>query len=314
MSKKITARHNLFKDAILLNTETYFDYLNRFKRIALSQFEWINLPSSMDERYLEQSLYYMGRASFIKDDKLGFLNTKVTGSSNINIYGLPNKLNCYSYSFNTMRDTYMGFDKDDKSDNKAIYVLNNWDRVPTACSIELFAYRLAIIQRTLDLNIKQQKFPYIIATDNKTLFSIRQMINQIDDNEMALTVQKDLINPEVIKALNLNIPFIADKLTIEKKEIWNEFLTFLGISNIDFKKERLIESEGDTKNESINYNLQAMLIPRKKACEQFNEYFKPEKPLDVRVRADLHNSIKELEGTFNKDLNNDGVIGEENNE
>lgn len=310
MAKNRTnSRHNLFKDAILLNTETYFDYLNRFKRIALSQFEWINLPSSMDERYLELSLYYMGRGAFLKDSSLGYLNTKVTGSSDINIYGLPNKLNCYSYSYNSMRDTYMGYDKDDKGDDKAIYVLNNWDRIPTAYSIELFAYRLALIQRALDLNIKQQKFPYIISTDNKTKFSIKQMINQIDDNEMALTVEKDLITPETIKVMNLDVPFIADKLTTEKKEVWNEFLTFLGISNIDFKKERLIESEGDTKNESINYNLQSMLIPRQKACDEFNEYFKPDKPLSVRVRADLHNQIKELEGAFKQDLDGDGIIG-----
>lgn len=308
MKNKLTTRHNLFKDAILLNDDTYFDYLNRFKRIALSQFEWVNLPESMNERYLELSLYYMGRAGFINDEALGFLNTKVTGSSDINIYGIPNKLNCYSYSYNTLRDTYMGYDKKDNSNNKAIYVMNNWDRIPTACSIELFAYRLTLIQRTLDLNIKQQKFPYLVSTDKKTLYSIKQMINQIDNNELSILTEKDVISPDTIKAINLDVPFVADKLTTEKKEIWNEFLTFLGIANIDFKKERLIESEGDTKNESINYNLQSMLIPRQQACKEFNEYFKPEKPISVRVRADLHNQIKELEGTFNVDLNGDGKV------
>lgn len=300
----LTKRHECFKDAIYLNEETYFDYLNRFKRIALSIFEWENLPSSMDARYLEQSLYYMGRCAFLKDETLGFLNTKANGSSHINIYGLPNSLNCYSYNFQTRRETYMGFDKKDKSEDKAIYVLNNYDRYPTACTIELYAYRLALLQRTWDLNIKQQKFPYIIPTDNKTRFSIRQMINQIDDNEMGVIVEKDMINSDSLKVLNLDVPYIADKLSDEKKCIWNEFLTFIGVSNIDYKRERLIESEGDTKNEVINYNLQAMLIPRQEACKQFNEYFKPDKPLEVKVRADLHNIIKETEQSiFGEQIN-----------
>lgn len=308
MNKNITKRHELFKDTIRLNNDTYFDYLDRFKRYALSMFKWENLPTSMNERYLELCLYYLGRSAFIYDKNLGFLNTKVTGSSSINIYGLPNKLNCYSYSYNTMRDTYMGYDELDKSNEKAILVMNNYDMIPTALSIELFAYRMAIIQRTLDLNIKQQKFPYILSTDNKTRYSINQMINQIDMNEISLVVEKDIITPETIKVLNLKVPFIADKLADAKKEVLNEFLTFMGINNIDYKKERLIESEGDNKNESVNYNLQAMLIPRQEACKQFNEYFKPEKPISVKIRSDIHNIIKDFESVFSADLNNNGVI------
>ena len=48
---KRKARNNL-EDAVLMNNATYFDYLERFKRIALSMYEWKNLPDSMDARYL----------------------------------------------------------------------------------------------------------------------------------------------------------------------------------------------------------------------------------------------------------------------
>ena len=33
-----------FEDAILTNSQTYIDYLERMKKIALSMFEWVNLP------------------------------------------------------------------------------------------------------------------------------------------------------------------------------------------------------------------------------------------------------------------------------
>ena len=61
---KRKARNNL-EDAVLLINATYFDYLERFKRIALSMFEWTNLPDSMDARYLERCLYYTGQAAML---------------------------------------------------------------------------------------------------------------------------------------------------------------------------------------------------------------------------------------------------------
>ena len=61
------------------------------------------------------------------------------------------------------------------------------------------------------------------------------------------------------------------------------------------KAERLITDEANSNNELINLNLQASLTPRKEACKQFNELFGltgTDKEIDVRVRSDLHNIIK----------------------
>ena len=82
------------------------------------------------------------------------------------------------------------------------------------------------------------------------------------------------------------------------KEIWNDFLTFLGISNLDEKKERLVTKEADSNNELINMNMQSYLIPRKQACKEFNDKFgltDTSKAIDVKLRSDLYNIIKENE-------------------
>lgn len=60
------SKKSQFIDNVLINNATYFDYLNRLKKIALSIFEWVNLPKSMDARYLEKSLYYHGQARSFK--------------------------------------------------------------------------------------------------------------------------------------------------------------------------------------------------------------------------------------------------------
>lgn len=56
-----------FIDSALVNDLTYYDYLRRFKKVALSIFEWVNLPKSMDAKYLEKCLYYNGMATLLKD-------------------------------------------------------------------------------------------------------------------------------------------------------------------------------------------------------------------------------------------------------
>lgn len=292
--------HNQFKDAYRLNSATYFDYLQRFKRIALSQFHWKNLPESMNERAIELSLYYTGGCAFLYDEtKGGFINTKATTSGKINIYGIPTAINCNSYSYHTKRETYQGATPPKNTDNRnkkqAILVLNNYSSYPTAGMVELFAERLTLLQRSWDINIKQQKFPRLLLADKKTLFSIKKLVEDLDNNELNIITDKDSMLEDKIKSIDFNAPFVADKLSIEKKEIWNEFLTTMGISNIDFKKERVLQNEMDSKNEVINYNLQAMLIPRQKACEDFNRYFNPDKPLSVEVNADLDNLIKRQE-------------------
>lgn len=306
---KRKARNSL-EDAVLMNNATYFDYLERFKRIALSMFEWVNLPDSMDARYIELTLYYMGKCAFLKDSKYGLLNTKCANGGELNIYGLPTQLNCWSYSYNTMRNTYMGFSNEDVRDNLAILVMNNNQMIPTAPTLELFAYRLAEAQRACDLNIKQQKFPRILLTDKKQELTMRNLVNQIDDNELNIFADKNIMTPESIKAIDTNAPYVADKLTDYKREIWNEALTFLGISNMDSKRERMIVSESDSKNELINLNLQSYLITRKKACEEFNKVFGTN--IDVVVRSDLHNLVKEIDnsfGEFKEDLA-DNVVEE----
>ena len=43
-----------------LNNKTYIDYYDRLMELALNVFEWENLPPTVDERFLELTLYEMG--------------------------------------------------------------------------------------------------------------------------------------------------------------------------------------------------------------------------------------------------------------
>lgn len=285
-----------FRDAVLLNNDTYIDYLERMKKICLSMFEWINLPSSMNARFIEMCLYYNGQAALLYDDMYGYINTMASDGGYINIYGLPTEVICYSYRFNQKRKLYT-VDTGSEKAEECILVMNNYERVPTCSSVSLFAYRLAEAQRTADVNIKAQRTPILITTDQKQNFTLKKMYEEYDGNTPAIFADKNLITPDALKAIKTDAPFIAQNIMDYKREIWNEFLTFMGVSNLSEKRERMISSEVDSNNELVNLNLQALLTPRKEACKQFNEKYglMGEKAIDVKVRSDLYNLIKQFE-------------------
>lgn len=290
---KKTPPKSEFRDAVLLNDASYFDYLDRMRKIALSMFEWENLPDSMNARYLELTLFYKGQAGLLYDENFGFINTQATDGGYINIYGLPTRIQCYSYRYNEMRDLYVPSANRPKEE-EAILVLNNYDRTPTATSLQLFAYRLAEAQRTADVNIKAQRTPILLTTDQRQEFSMKKLYEQYDGNTPVIYADKNSgLNPDAIRAIKTDAPFIANAILEYKQSIWNEFLSFLGINNLAEKRERLISNEVDSNNELINMNLQSYLIPRKKACEEFNQKYGMN--IDVKVRSDLYNVIKEYE-------------------
>ena len=305
---KIKPKDIRFLDSALMNSETYFDYVERFKKICLSMFEWVNLPESMNARYLEECLYYKGQAALLKDENYGFINTQCASNGYLNIYGLPSSLNCYSYQYNSIRNLYTGLEGTEDKD--CILVMNNWERIPTASTIELFCQRLAEAEMTASVNIKAQKTPVLIVVDENQRLMMENLYAQYDGNKPFIFGDKNQVGDGVVKSISTGAEFIADKIMEYKKQIWNEALQFLGINTLQTeKKERLITDEASSNNELINLNLQSMLIPRQEACKQFNKLYGLEgtdKEINVRVRSDLFNIIKQEESVIT-DFNKNGI-------
>lgn len=308
MKRKNMRLDNLkFIDSALSNDDTYYDYLRRMKMVALSMFEW-KLPKGMDERYLEKSLYYKGIASLFEVPEFGFINTQCASNGYLNIYGLPSALNCYAFNgdhwyrrlYTRLGETKEVINK--QREEECILVMNDWEGMPTAFTIEQFAYRMYLAQRTADVNMSAQRTPVMVVCSDKQRLTMENLYSQYDGNQPFIFGDKDSnINENTLKALKTDAPYICDKVTDYKKEIWNEFLQFLGVNSISIeKKERLITDEANQDNEVINLYLQSRLAPRQKACEQFNELFglTGDDKIEVRVRSDLHNIIKNAESVI----------------
>ena len=295
--RKTKGKNNKFLTSAILNDDTFCDFMYRLKNVAVSMFEWQNLPSSMDSRYLEETLFYNGQAILLYDENYGFINTKGSSNGKLNIYGLPVSFNCYSYTYQAYRNLYTGLKNENEQNKSCVLVMNNWDRRPTAPMLELFSYRLYLAQRTIDTNIQAQRTPIMITGSDKQRLMLENLYSQYDGNAPFIFGDKDQLNSEMLKAIKTDAPYIEDKVSKYKKEILNEALSYLGINSVDIeKKERMITDEANSNNEYVNLNLMARLIPRQKACEQFNELFEGliKEKISVRLRSDLSNIIKSV--------------------
>lgn len=318
MRKNYLNKNNRFIDSAILNSETYQDYLNRFRKIALSMFEWVNLPKSMNENFIEKCLFYNGKCAFLKDKTKGFINTKVCSNGYLNIYGLPTKLHCFSYDYQEDRDLFSYKDEliENQEEKECIYVLNNTEVIPTVSTLELFAYRLYMCDRVCDVNLSGQRYPLMILGDEKARLTLENLYSQYDGNKPFIFGKKDLLSENEMKVLKTDSPYIIDRVTQYKKEIWNEALTFLGINNMSIVKgERLTKNESEENNELVNLNLLSFLKTRQQACREFNELFGftgTDKEISVRVRSDLYNVIKQNESIVSDYLDNGRIDDEKN--
>ena len=294
-----------------LNSLTFDFYQRCFKKLCLSMFEWVDLPKGMDSRFLEEVLYYNGLATLLYTEKYGYINTASTPSGNLNIYGLPTSINCFSYGFSEIRKLYTGLANEEARNTNCILVLNCQDKESTFSSMELFAYRMYKAERSADININATKSPVVILADEKTKLSMINAYAKYDGNEPVIVGKKGQFNLDDINSIDTKAEFIADKLQDYKKGIWNELLTFLGINNLNEKKERMVTEETNQNNEVINLNLQSFLIPRKEACNQFNELFNTN--INVRVRSDLANTIKRMESIVTDYTPTEGEVIEDDN-
>ncbi len=294
-----------FWRSAITNNETYIDYLYRVRKLACSRFIWNNIPPSWDANFLETVLYEFGHIGVIKHPSYNTLLVKST-LHGINIYNNPiqatpfDNMDKFDKEIQRTRYVYNGFiDSIDDMKNKIVIIKNNNNRVPTFRTVDLFCRRLSLIERTLDINLNQQKTPLMILCDPKQRLTLKNLYMKYEGNEPFIFADKSLFEHNSITSLNTGAPFLLDKLTAYKQQLWNELLTFLGLNNINFeKKERLISDEANANNNMIRINLEEELKCREIGARQVNEYFGLN--INVDINPILSNIVKNIVEEVNK--------------
>lgn len=265
---------------------------DRYKLLALSMFKWDNLPNGLKDRHIENALFSSGQCIFYEDKTRGLICLPCSEGTDYNIYGESQKVIATGYNFTknvAIIDKVDSVINDVKNIDKGIRIFNNDLKLPSESYVLDYANRMYNVENSIELNIKQQKFPYFVVTNKNNEFTLKTMFKKIEEGEYAIFGSKN-INLDDINVLNLSTPYVADKLNAYKFELEREILTFFGLNNNFEKKERLTSDEVNSNNDYIYRNVELMYKCRQQACELINEYF----GLDIKVTKvdNLHYEIE----------------------
>lgn len=285
-------RNREFWESAILNNATLRQYYHRLTELSISMFEWKNLPETIDPRYLELTLFSDGQAVFFKDNTIGYLALQNNIGGPRNVYRIPTTRRAFSVN---------GYNKP-LTDKDSVIIWNNLLHTNSMLDVRMFSKRLYNLDRAIDVNANAQKTPILLMCDESQRLTLENLYKEYQGNAPVIKGDRGL-NPNSMTVLKTDAPYVADKLYQLKTQIWNEALTYLGISNVNIsKKERLITDEVMRNQGGTIASRYSRLEARRMACKEINKMF------GLNIWCDYREDYQEI------DADNDTVEGDPNSD
>ena len=296
-------RKTNFEESLSMNNYTYMQYAYRLMELSISMFEWKNLPEGIDERFLEMVLFTDGHAVFFKDDELGdYLALQCLINGKLNVYRIP--INRRAFAVN-------GYQKK-LTDMDSVIIFNNMLHTNSWLDVKMFAKRLYNLDRIIDVNANAQKTPILIKGNEQQRLTLTNLYKEYDGNAPVIFADKSL-DMNALQVLSTQAPYVADKIYQLKTQIWNEALTYLGISNVSFqKRERMVSDEVTRSQGGTVASRYSRLNARRQACEQINKMFGLN--IECDFREDYQFSEEVMDFTKDNQSGEKGNIGDNTHE
>ena len=278
-----------FEESAYKNNRLYLYYFNRLKELAISMFEWKNLPSSVDTRFLELTLFNDGQCLFFKDEVMGYLALQCTIGGQFNVYRVPTNRRAYATN---------GY-QNNLNESNSVIIYNNMLRENTIEVVDMFAKRLYDLDSIIDVNANAQKTPVLITCDETQRLTLQNIYMQYTGNQPVIYGNKNL-DVNGIKVLKTDAPYIGQMIYELKINVWNEALSYLGISTVNnVKRERLITDEVQRNLGGTYASRYSRMNMRKEACKNINEMFGLN--IDVDYRQDYSELVEKNESPENNE-------------
>lgn len=286
-------KQNSLERSECLHHEIWGSWFNRLYSIALASFKWENLPISVDPWFLELVLFWQGRGLYFNDsDEVGNLFLPFRTEGQLDMYNQPVERRPYSTNY------YYG-PLCTRKDSVIVY--DNYSRFPVWQTVQLYAQELAEIDRIIRVNVKAQRTPTLIVCDDKERLSVENLWAKYDGDVPFIYGPKSL-NSLDFRVLKTDATFLADRLQILKRQLFNEVCIYLGVeASTNEKAERLVSSEIDGNMGAVEAMRLARLEARRWGARQINELF----GLDIQVNFNSALRLNQLmEGMADGNLYN----------
>lgn len=257
-------KQNSLERSECLHHEIWGSWFNRLYSIAIASFKWEGLPLTVDPWFLEMILFWQGRGLYFWDsDELGELFLPFRTEGQLDMYNQPAERRPYSTNYNgPLCDR-----------RNSVIVYDNYSRFPVWQTVQLYAQQLAEIDRIIRVNVKAQRTPTLIVCDDKERLSAENLWAKYDGDVPFIYGPRSL-NSMDFKVLKTDAPFLADRLQILKRQLFNEVCIYLGVeASTNEKAERLVSPEVDSNMGAVEAMRLARLEARRWGAQQINAIF-----------------------------------------
>lgn len=246
------------------NDMYFLRYWEQMLELSCLRFEWQGIPDTIDERFLELTLNQQGAAIYFRDEVVEYdLSLQVAGYGRWDIYNVPMDRTAYGANGYQYR----------LSNQNSVMIYNNIMHTPTTLLIQVFATRLAELDRIIDVNVNAMRTPVMVICDENERLTLENLYMQYEGNVPFIFAAKGL-NRDEMNVLKTDAPYVAGDLNELKQTIWNEFLTSLGYSNVSQqKKERLVTDEVVRGMGGALAMRNSGLLMRQQAADRINKMF-----------------------------------------
>ena len=283
---------NLSRDTIdLYNTNLVYrqKWRNYIDKILLNRINWINLPDTIDERFLERTLVRYGKAVFyegsfsgtgvpVNYDERVFLATRVVTEGTMDIYDNYNKYMSLGNNFSRQIP-----------DGEGVLIWNSTTRRDDWGVLNQYSIDLADIDTTAKINRNQQRWAIMLTSKQENFNDIIKLQREMDEGKIVISALKNIVDDITINKLDLTVPYKAEQFNADKENMLRELSTYLGVIMPKDKASYVNNTEVEMNNDTLARIREDILFPRKQACSVINKKWGLE--IDVEWRNDAFNEV-----------------------
>lgn len=248
-------------------------YWNQLRGKCIARFTWEGLPNGIDPRFVENTIMDNGFAIFYYDTFFEmFMCMPATQTSVLDIQDNPT-------AFRVTRNSI--YSREVKASD-CVVIWGNQTRIPDTQVVRIYSERLATVDRTIEIDLLNERNPMIVACNNDQRHTIANVMSKIYDGEPVVWGTENLSMENLAQTIgvfplnqNAGTGAVSSIKHMESKtRIWGEALTMLGIMNIDSdKRERMVVAEAGANTGQVLASREQFMKPRELACEQINAMF-----------------------------------------
>lgn len=279
-----------------LNNASYIWWYNHLQDLLFSIFDFENLPKEWNTDFLKQNLFENG---FICVSKVKGLETPLAlpcSYHGLNYYGFP-----VEYTINNpVLGSFNGKLEGDNKTGVLVYLQFKHNRFKSYIPlITHYAVMLASCDCSINVSLMNSRVAHVFEVSNEAeRQSVMKMYDVVSQGKPVVFLKKGKIDRQLYETnnefMNVKNTYIANDILLTQSQIYDMFLTEIGINNANTnKRERLVTDEVNANNLETKMVIHNEFKTLKECIDKVNESF------NLNIKIKLH--YEELEGGNNNE-------------